>query len=44
MSASPNTPALGAGPPEHRPVQVKLAIAGGLLETSMTPTLLRGSK
>lgn len=28
MSASPNTPALSAGPPENPPVQVKLASEG----------------
>ena len=34
MSASPNTPALGAGPPENRPAQVKLADGYGNVRAS----------
>jgi len=34
MSASPNTPALSAGPPENRPAQVKLADGYGNVRAS----------
>jgi Domain of unknown function (DUF1707)/Domain of unknown function (DUF4190) len=34
MSASPNAPALGAGPPENRPAQVKLADGYGNVRAS----------